>query len=166
VLVTWSSCVNTNLQGYVQHSSCAGTIPRALLEERASLLTKTLGPKVGPAEIQNLIGHVRGQMERTGKHLAEQSLDSDSETDLAEVYEYAKYLGMDVQAEPELLFIAKYAMEADVPTGWTACLDASGTEYFCDLKTGTTQYQHPMDSKYIEMYQSLKAKKKGMAGKE
>lgn len=116
--------------------------------------------------IQNVIGHVRGQMELTGKLWAERSLESDSEMDLAEVHEYAKYLGMDVDADPELLFVAKYAMDADVPEDWTACLDASGAEYFCNLKTGDTQYQHPMDAKYSKMYQSLKEQKNASAGQQ
>ena len=171
--ITWEVCLRLRTCsskalgcGRHQHAnSCAEMIPKALLEDRASQLSQTLGPKVGPVEIQNLIGHVRGQMERTGKLLAEQSLDSDSVTDLAEVHEYAKYLGMDVNADPELLFIAAYAMEADVPADWTACLDASGAEYFCNLKTGQTQYQHPMDEKYIKMYQSLKAQKTGATGR-
>jgi WW domain len=130
-----------------------------LLEDRATRLTETLGPKVGPVEIQSLIGRVRGQMELTERLLAEQPLESDSETELAEVHEYAEYLGIDVAADPELLFVAKYAAEADVPPEWTACLDESGKEYFCNLKTGETQYQHPMDPKYVKMYQSLKGKK-------
>lgn len=130
-----------------------------LLEEKVSQLTQTLGPKVDPVEIKNLIGHVRGQMELTGKLLAEQPQDSDSEIDVAEVHEYATYLGMDLDADPELLFIAKYAVEADVPEDWTACLDEAGTEYFCNLKTGESQYQHPMDAKYVKMYQTLKAQK-------
>lgn len=153
------------VQGNLTRKWCADEIPKVLLEDRALQLTETLGPKVGPVEIQNLIGHVRGQMELTGKLLAEQSPDSDSETDLDEVNEYAKYLGMDVDADPELLFIAAYAMEADVPADWTACLDASGKEYFCNLNTGNTQYQHPMDAKYIKMYQNLKAKKTGSQGR-
>jgi hypothetical protein len=130
-----------------------------LLEDRAAQLTETLGPKVGQVEIRDLVDHVRGQMELTEKLLAEQPLESDSETELAEIHEYAKYLGMDVAGDPELLFVAKFAADADVPPDWTACLDEAGNEYFCNFKTGETQYQHPMDHKYVKLYQTLKEKK-------
>lgn len=98
-------------------------------------------------------------MERTGNLLAEQPQDSDSEMDLEEVRQYAKYLGIDSEEDSDLLFVAKYAMEADVPPDWTACIDESGREYFCNLQTGKVQYQHPMDDEYKRMYQDLKAKK-------
>jgi hypothetical protein len=71
---------------------------------------------------------------------------------------------MDVDADPELMFIAKYAMDAELPTEWTAYFDANADEYFHNAMTGSSQYEHPMDAQYIMMYGDLKAKKVANGG--
>jgi hypothetical protein len=76
-----------------------------------------------------------------------------------QVREYAVYLGMDPVSHPDLIFIAQYAMDAKVPPGWTAHLDAQGEEYFHNMATGTSQYEHPLDEHYMHMYRDLVAKK-------
>lgn len=81
-----------------------------------------------------------------------------------QVREYAEYLGMDADAHPELLFIAKYAMDAELPTEWTAYIDAEGNEYFHNAVSGTSQYEHPLDAQYTALYESLCAKKKANGG--
>jgi hypothetical protein len=43
-----------------------------------------------------------------------------------QVQEYALYLGFDLEADSDLLPIAKYAMLAKLPTCWTAFLDDQG----------------------------------------
>jgi hypothetical protein len=134
-------------------------MPTAVLEGRAAQLNATLGRQATSAEIDSVIDHVREQMDRSGKMLAEQGQDSGSETDMKEVEQYARYLGMDIEEDADLLFVAKFAMEADVPAGWTACIDESGEEFFCNLETGAVQREHPMDDKYKTMYRDFKAKK-------
>ncbi len=44
-----------------------------------------------------------------------------------EIKEYAKYLGMDVEADADLLYIAEWALTAPCPDGWTVHLDAGGS---------------------------------------
>jgi WW domain len=78
---------------------------------------------------------------------------------VVQVREYAIYLGMDPDRHPELLFLAKYAMDAELPAEWTAHLDANGVEYFHNTMTGVSQYEHPLDEPYMKLYNDLRAKK-------
>jgi hypothetical protein len=80
-----------------------------------------------------------------------------------QVREYAVYLGMEPDVHPELIFIAQYAMDAEIPAGWAAYLDANGDEYFHNLATGVSQYEHPLDEHYMQMYRDL-VTKKAMSG--
>lgn len=81
-----------------------------------------------------------------------------------QVQKYADYLGIDAGAHPELLFIAKYAMDAELPTEWTAYIDSDGNEYFTNTISGASQYEHPLDAQYILLYQELVAKKQANGG--
>lgn len=74
---------------------------------------------------------------------------------------YAEYLGIDPDKDPDLLYIAKWAMEADLPNEWIANLDEEGSEYFFNQITGISQYSHPCDELYKLMYKEQKAKKDG-----
>lgn len=75
-----------------------------------------------------------------------------------QVKAYAEYLGFDLETDSDLLYIAKWAMEADLPNEWVANLDEDGSEYFYNQVTATSQYSHPCDELYKMMYQELKAK--------
>lgn len=81
-----------------------------------------------------------------------------------QVLEYAEYLGIDAGAHPELLFIAKYAMDAELPIEWTSYIDADGNEYFHNAVTGNAQYEHPLDAQYMALYDELVAKKAANGG--
>lgn len=63
---------------------------------------------------------------------------------------------MDVEADGDLLYIAEYAMTAPLPAKWTVHLDSAKHEYFYNAETKTSQYEHPMDQHYRQLYQSLK----------
>lgn len=77
-----------------------------------------------------------------------------------QVLDYAKYLGIDTEEDADLVFVAKFAMTAEVPPGWMAYLDDEGNEYFNNAETGACQYEHPMDEQYKQMYQELREKKR------
>ena len=43
-----------------------------------------------------------------------------SSPDEDEILAYAEYLGIDTEADADLLFIAEWALKAKVPPGWSA----------------------------------------------
>ncbi|GAX74836.1 hypothetical protein CEUSTIGMA_g2282.t1 [Chlamydomonas eustigma] len=79
----------------------------------------------------------------------------------AAVVEYAKYLGMDPQKDKDLMFIAHRAIEAEVPAGWTVHLDEQGFEFFAHLESRISQYEHPMDTFYRNLYNDTKERRRG-----
>ncbi|GAX76108.1 hypothetical protein CEUSTIGMA_g3551.t1 [Chlamydomonas eustigma] len=82
--------------------------------------------------------------------------DGPSEEDIKN---YARYLGMDPEADSDLLYIAERACTAPVPDGWTVQLDDEGVEYFHSTIQNTSTYHHPRDEFYKKMYCDIKARK-------
>ena len=71
------------------------------------------------------------------------------------ILQYAVYLGMDVAADTDLLWIAQQALVAELPPGWTEHADPmSGDTYFHNAQTGETVWEHPCDSYYRNLYVS------------
>ncbi|GAX77243.1 hypothetical protein CEUSTIGMA_g4689.t1, partial [Chlamydomonas eustigma] len=77
-----------------------------------------------------------------------------------DVVEYARYLGMDPVADQDLLYIARWALEAPVPHQYTVHVDTEGYEYFYDTVTSITSYAHPKDEYYMQLYRQKKARTK------
>lgn len=76
------------------------------------------------------------------------------------VLEYAAYLGMDIAsggADADLLYLAEWALTAPVPDGWSVHLDAEGLEFFHNVVTNESVYEHPMDAHYIRLYEQKRA---------
>ena len=76
-----------------------------------------------------------------------------------EIVEYAVYLGMDPQADADLLYIAEWALTAPLPEGWTEHLDHDGNEFYYNSVTGVSTYEHPLDEQYRAYYRNLKAQR-------
>lgn len=87
---------------------------------------------------------------------------ADSPLSADDVKEYGKFLGMDVEADSHLLWIAKEAMEAPLPEGWTQHEDKDGFVYFYNTGTEQSTYEHPMDDFYRKVY--AKARTGGSGG--
>jgi len=73
-----------------------------------------------------------------------------------EIVDYAVYLGMDPEADKELLYIAEWALTAPLPDGWTEHSDASGNEFYYNAMTGVSTYEHPLDEQYRSYYRQIK----------
>ncbi|GMH40640.1 hypothetical protein BSKO_08544 [Bryopsis sp. KO-2023] len=87
------------------------------------------------------------------------SPDFDEPPTKEEVNKFAVYLGMDPEEDKEFLYIAEWALTAPLPAGWTVHLDSQKNEFYFNTVTKVSQYQHPMDGKYKELYQKLKSEK-------
>lgn len=76
-----------------------------------------------------------------------------------EINKFAEYMGMDLIEDKEFLYIAEWALTAPLPAGWTVHLDSQGNEFYYNTVTKVSQYDHPMDGKYRELFQKSKAEK-------
>merc|ERR1740136_8361 len=78
-----------------------------------------------------------------------------------DVLEYAVYLGMQLDEDKELLWIADQALQAEDPEGWSQCESPNGDLYYVNQVTMQVLWQHPLDYQYQQTY--LEEKKKIMA---
>lgn len=81
-----------------------------------------------------------------------------------EVLDYARRLGIDPDAEQQLLPLAREGLMAALPKGWVPCYhEASGAWYYYQASTGTTTWEHPLDSVYRELVEQARAGSRQMS---
>ncbi|XP_015439557.1 PREDICTED: centrosomal protein of 164 kDa [Dufourea novaeangliae] len=84
--------------------------------------------------------------------------DETSHPSNEEVLQYARRLGIDPDAEPHLMDLAREGLMAALPKGWRPCFhEATGAWYYYQASTGTTTWEHPLDAVYKEMVEQARA---------
>eukprot|EP00891_Asterochloris_glomerata_P009843 jgi/Astpho2/9843/e_gw1.00149.202.1_t len=78
----------------------------------------------------------------------EEGIDEDYEPSSEEIAEYAAWLGLDMDKEQDLLWIAREGLKAKLPPDWKPCRSPEGDVYYFDFATGQTSWDHPCDDKY------------------
>ena len=75
-----------------------------------------------------------------------------------EVIDYAKRLGIDPDAEPHLLDLAREGLMAPLPKGWRPYHDeATGAYYYYEASTRTTTWEHPLDARNRQLVEKARA---------
>ncbi|NXN94372.1 CE164 protein, partial [Rhinopomastus cyanomelas] len=64
---------------------------------------------------------------------------------------YAQTIGIDPEKEPELLWLAREGIAAQLPAGWMACQDKDGDIYFFNFTDGQSSWEHPCDDQYRQL---------------
>jgi centrosomal protein CEP164 len=59
--------------------------------------------------------------EEEGSLILEEEIDENYEPSNQEIIEYANFLGIDLQEDRDLLYIAKEALKAPLPDPWKPC---------------------------------------------
>ena len=78
------------------------------------------------------------------------------EATLEEITGFANYLGMDMETDKHLLWIAEAAVLSPVPQGWTQHETEDGYSYFHSLDTGETSWEHPTDAHFKDLFRRVK----------
>ena len=77
-----------------------------------------------------------------------------------EVLEYATWLGMDLQSDADLFWIAKEGLKAPLPENWKPCKTTDTDEiYYFNFATGESTWDHPCDEYYRTLYEKSKKTK-------
>lgn len=77
-----------------------------------------------------------------------------------EVLEYVNWLGMDLEADKDLFWIAREGLMAPLPANWKPCkIKTSGDIYYFNFSTGESTWEHPCDEYYKRLYEEEKKKK-------
>lgn len=77
-----------------------------------------------------------------------------------EIREYAKFLGMDLNKDQDLFYIAREGLKAPLPPNWKACKTSDGLIYYFNFETGDSTWDHPLDEYYRAKYQEAKSLRK------
>ncbi|DBA00884.1 TPA: hypothetical protein N0F65_008527 [Lagenidium giganteum] len=90
----------------------------------------------------------------------EEEIDPNYEPTEKEVLEYATWLGMDLEAEKDLLWIAREGLKAPLPENWKPCKTTDTEEiYYFNFLTGNSTWDHPCDEFYRNLYEEHKKKR-------
>merc|ERR1712127_42315 len=92
--------------------------------------------------------------------ILEEEIDPNYEPTQDEVIEYAKWLGMDLEADKALLWIAREGLKAPLPENWKPCKTTDTDEiYYFNFSTGDSTWDHPCDEYYRKLYDEQKKTK-------
>jgi len=73
--------------------------------------------------------------------------DDEEEPTEEEIKEYAEYLGIDLETEQHLMWIARQGVGAPVPKPWKACKDKDEVFYY-NFETNESMWDHPSDAHF------------------
>eukprot|EP00930_Biecheleria_cincta_P077721 TRINITY_DN65024_c0_g1_i1.p1 TRINITY_DN65024_c0_g1~~TRINITY_DN65024_c0_g1_i1.p1 ORF type:complete len:312 (-),score=72.06 TRINITY_DN65024_c0_g1_i1:137-1072(-) len=82
-----------------------------------------------------------------------------------EIEEYAAWLGIDLEAERHLLWIAESGLKAACPEPWKPCQTEDGELFYFNFKTGDSLWDHPCDVYHKKLYQEHRAKSRSTPSK-
>ncbi|CAM9911032.1 unnamed protein product, partial [Phaeothamnion confervicola] len=86
--------------------------------------------------------------------ILEEEIDPNYVPTTEEVREYAKWLGMDLEKDTDLFWIAREGLKAPLPENWKPCKTVDTDEiYYFNFATGESTWDHPCDEYYRKLYE-------------
>jgi len=90
----------------------------------------------------------------------EEEIDPNYVPSEPEVVEYAKWMGMDLDKDQDLFWIAREGLMAPLPKDWKPCKTKDTEDiYYFNFTTGDSTWDHPCDGYYKRLYEEEKKKK-------
>eukprot|EP00928_Gymnodinium_smaydae_P045818 TRINITY_DN30498_c0_g1_i1.p1 TRINITY_DN30498_c0_g1~~TRINITY_DN30498_c0_g1_i1.p1 ORF type:complete len:234 (+),score=35.94 TRINITY_DN30498_c0_g1_i1:69-770(+) len=86
-------------------------------------------------------------------------LEDDFQPTTEEFHEYAQWLGMDLEEDEDLLWIAEMGLKAPLPPQWRPCQTADNEIFYHNFQTGESVWDHPCDDYHRKLYAREKRKK-------
>jgi centrosomal protein CEP164 len=77
-----------------------------------------------------------------------------------EIADYAEWLGMDLQEDEDLLWIARAGLKQPLPNPWRPCQTENDEIFYFNFETGESVWDHPMDEHHRKLYVAEKEKRK------
>ncbi len=87
--------------------------------------------------------------------ILEEVLPDDYEPTEEEILEYAKWLGMDIETEKHLFWIAREGLKAPLPENWKPCKTADDEIYYFNFASDESVCDHPRDEHYRKVHLPL-----------
>uniref|UniRef100_A0A061RCM2 Centrosomal protein CEP164 n=1 Tax=Tetraselmis sp. GSL018 TaxID=582737 RepID=A0A061RCM2_9CHLO len=90
--------------------------------------------------------------------ILEEEIDENFEPSREEVLEYAKWLGMKLPQDEELLWIARDGLKAPLPEHWKPCKTPEGELYYFNFQNGESIWEHPCDEFFKDLFRDERQK--------
>jgi hypothetical protein len=75
-----------------------------------------------------------------------------------EIEDYAQFLGIDLEHERDLIWLAEEGLNVTLPPAWKACQAEQDEHiFFFNFETGASVWEHPCDDHYRERVEELRA---------
>lgn len=93
-------------------------------------------------------------------HILEEKIDPHYVFTESDILDYAKWIGMDIVKDKDLLWIAEKALTTPLPEYWKPCL-SKGTNklYYLNFATGKISWDHPIDIHSKQLYEAERRKR-------
>ena len=105
-----------------------------------------------------------GAAAATDSIVLEEEIDPNYVPTEAEVVEYAKWLGMDLDKDLDLFWVAKEGLMAPLPKNWKPCKTKDTEDiYYFNFASGESTWDHPCDGYYKRLFEEEKKKKETTA---
>eukprot|EP00927_Polykrikos_kofoidii_P073094 TRINITY_DN6916_c0_g1_i1.p1 TRINITY_DN6916_c0_g1~~TRINITY_DN6916_c0_g1_i1.p1 ORF type:complete len:1818 (+),score=426.28 TRINITY_DN6916_c0_g1_i1:87-5456(+) len=91
--------------------------------------------------------------------ILEEELDEQYDPTDKEIQDYAEWLGIDAEADPDLLWIAKRGLKTPLPKPWKPCESGDGGIFYFNSDSGESTWDHPCDEQLRKLYKQEKTKK-------
>ena len=102
----------------------------------------------------------KNKMSENNDIILEEQIDSKYIPTDDEVIKYAKWLGMDMEEDKDLFWIAREGLKIPLPENWKPCKTYDTNEiYYFNFSTGESTWIHPCDDYNNKLYQEAKKKK-------
>ncbi|CAJ1401850.1 unnamed protein product [Effrenium voratum] len=93
----------------------------------------------------------------------EEHVDSEYEPTEQEILDYSEWLGMDVEKDKDLMWIARAGLKVPLPPPWKPCTTGEESEvFYFNFETGESVWDHPCDEFHRLLYKKERAKKLGL----
>mmetsp|Transcript_92421 Transcript_92421/g.146108 ORF Transcript_92421/g.146108 Transcript_92421/m.146108 type:complete len:117 (-) Transcript_92421:102-452(-) len=96
-----------------------------------------------------------------GNVVLDEHVDDNYEPRENEIEEYAEWLGMDIEKDRDLFWIARQGLKAPLPKPWKPCQSEDNEIFYFNFETGESVWDHPCDDHFRKVYQEHKARKEG-----
>lgn len=137
-----------------------GSVPALDFELMASKL-KQLDEEEAQREAEEREKAIAENASKGESTVLEEVVDPDYVPSESDILEYATFLGIDLEAEPELAWIVKKGLVAPLPDGWKPCAAPDGALYYFNFDTGESVWDHPGDDYYKALVAQERARLQG-----
>ncbi|CAD7936134.1 unnamed protein product [Amoebophrya sp. A120] len=117
----------------------------------------------GPLHQNGGAGAGQPQQQQNNNLVLEEEMDENYEPTEEEIAEYAAWLGMDLEKDKDLLWIAKEGLKAPLPNPWKPCQTQEGEIFYFNFETGDSVWDHPCDEHYRKVFDEEKKKRDQIA---